>query len=313
MQQDVRPAFAYGGDEDLDELVVFGAAHALVLPADIKRIRQVFLIVGADVEQDRQRGRRMQPGAGGVERELADRNAHAAGALIAEPEDAFAVADHDGFDFVVARMAEDAADQVLVRDAEKQAARLAKDMAEQLAAETDRRRIDDRHHLFDVAGQHRVEQGLVGILQAAQEHVALDVAAEPAKGVEPAHDLVIELGDVRRQEPVQVERVALVLGEGRALVEDRIVEQLVAAQRRLDVWRRMSCASVPAPKPRYDTGERERSTGFLRQRRHKAGLAAARGPASPLPKATPLASVPMAVRMTITTATVPATAASAMA
>ena len=68
--------------------------------------------------------------------------------------------------------------QVLVRDAEKQTARLAKDMAEQLAAEADGRRIDDRHHLFDVAGQQRVEQRLVGILQAAQEHVALDVAAE---------------------------------------------------------------------------------------------------------------------------------------
>ena len=61
--------------------------------------------------------------------------------------------------------------QVLVRQAEKQAARLAKDMAEQLAAEADRRRIDDRHHLFDVAGQQRIEQRLVGILQTAQEHV----------------------------------------------------------------------------------------------------------------------------------------------
>ena len=70
----------------------------------------MLLIVGADIEQDRQRGRRMQPGAGGVERQLADRNAHAAGALVAEPEDALAVADDDGFDVVEARMAEDAAD-----------------------------------------------------------------------------------------------------------------------------------------------------------------------------------------------------------
>ena len=70
----------------------------------------MLLIVGADVEQDRQRGRRMQPGAGGVERQLADRNSHAAGALIAEAKDALAVADHDGLDAVVARMTEDAAD-----------------------------------------------------------------------------------------------------------------------------------------------------------------------------------------------------------
>ena len=119
--------------------------------------------------------------------------------------------------------------QFLVRKAEKQAARLAKDAAEELAAEPDRRRIDDRHHLFDVAGQQRVEQRLVGVLQSAQENVALQIAAEPAKGVEPAFDLVVEFGDMRRQEPVQVEGVALGFGEGRAFVEQRIVQQFVTA------------------------------------------------------------------------------------
>src|SRR6202140_1334648 len=141
----------------------------------------------------------MQSGAGGIERELADRNAHAAGALVAEAEDAFAVADDDDLDAVEARVAEDAADVVLVRIAEKQAAGLAKNAAELLTAETDRRRIDDRHHLFDVARQQRVKQCLVGVLQAAQENVFLDIAAELAKGVEPALDLVVERGDVGRQ------------------------------------------------------------------------------------------------------------------
>ena len=58
----------------------------------------------------------MQTGAGGVERELADRNAHAAGALVAETENALAVADDDGLDAVEARIAEDATDAVLVSD-----------------------------------------------------------------------------------------------------------------------------------------------------------------------------------------------------
>ena len=49
-------------------------------------------------------------GAGGVERELADRDAHAAGALVAEPEDALAVAHHDHLDLVEARMGEDLLD-----------------------------------------------------------------------------------------------------------------------------------------------------------------------------------------------------------
>ena len=58
-------------------------------------------------------------------------------------------------------------------------------------------------------------------------------------------DLVIELGDVRRQRPLQVEGVALVLGESGAFVQNRIVEQLIAAQSRFDVLRRF-IAHVPA-------------------------------------------------------------------
>jgi hypothetical protein len=71
-------------------------------------------------------------------------------------------------------------------------------VAEQLTTHADRRRVDDRHHFFDVAGQERIEQGLVGILQAAQENVALQIAAQPAKGGEPALRLIFELGDMRR-------------------------------------------------------------------------------------------------------------------
>ena len=135
---------------------------------------------------------------------------------------------------------------VLMRNAKKQSAGLAKDVAEQLTSEADRRRVDDRHHFFDVAGQQRVEQCLVGILQAAQEHVALEIAAQPMKGGEPALDLIIELGDMRRQQPMQIERVALGLGKGGALVEQGIVEKLVAAQRGFDVIGWIDFASAPA-------------------------------------------------------------------
>src|SRR5580658_5055762 len=96
----MRPALAHGIDEGGDEGVIGRAAHAFVLPADILRIVEVLAAVGADVEDDRQRRRRMQSGAGGVERELADRNAHAAGALVAEAQNALAVADDDGLDAV---------------------------------------------------------------------------------------------------------------------------------------------------------------------------------------------------------------------
>ncbi len=164
VQQHVRPSLTDRVHERLDEVVVVGAAHALVLPADVKRIVEVFAVVRADVEDDRQRCRRMQPGAGRVERKLADRNTHATGALIAKAENALAVADHDSFDLVETLVGEDAGDIVLVRIAQEQTAWLAEDMAEALAAEADRRRVDHRHHLFDVPGQQRVKQCFVGIL-----------------------------------------------------------------------------------------------------------------------------------------------------
>ena len=42
------------GDEGLDEVVVVLAADAVVPPADIERIGEALVVVGADVEQDRQ-------------------------------------------------------------------------------------------------------------------------------------------------------------------------------------------------------------------------------------------------------------------
>ena len=78
----MRPPFDHGGYERLDELVIGGAANALVSPADIDRIREAIRIVRSDVEQDRQRAGRIEAAASGIERQFADRNAHPAGALI---------------------------------------------------------------------------------------------------------------------------------------------------------------------------------------------------------------------------------------
>ena len=54
----------------------------------------------------------MQTGAGRIERELADWNSHTASALIAQAENALAVAHDDGFDAVKSRIAEDVADMI---------------------------------------------------------------------------------------------------------------------------------------------------------------------------------------------------------
>src|SRR5262249_12959215 len=99
-------------------------------------------------------------------------------------------------------------------------------------AGADGRRVDDRQQLFQVLDQKRVEQGLVGILQFAQDCVAFEVGLEAAKCLEAARYLLVERRDVGGQQAVQVERLALGLGERRALVELRIGQQLVSGQRR---------------------------------------------------------------------------------
>ena len=173
----------------------------------------------------------METAACGIEREFADRNAHAAGALVAEPEDALAIGQDDRLDPVEARVGQDLLQAPLVRQAQKQAARLAKQLAELLAPGADRRGVDQRQQFLDILFQQREEQGLVGVVQFAQKGVAFEVAGEPAQYQQPARDLLFERADMRRQQPVQAKGVALGLGIGGALVEQRVGEQCPAGAR----------------------------------------------------------------------------------
>ena len=68
---------------------------------DVEVVVEQGLVVGADVEADGQRRGRMDAGGRRVERELADGDAHAARALVAEAEDALVVGDDDEAHVVV--------------------------------------------------------------------------------------------------------------------------------------------------------------------------------------------------------------------
>lgn len=146
LQQHIRPALGNRADECINELVVFGAAHALVLPADVNGIRQALGIVGTGIEQDRQSGGRVQSAARGIKRELADRDTHPARALIAEAEDTLAIGHDDGLDVVEARIGQDALDLPHMGETEEESAGLAKGVAEFLAANSDRGRVHDWQH-----------------------------------------------------------------------------------------------------------------------------------------------------------------------
>ena len=144
---------------------------------------------------------RRHAGAGGVERQLPDRDAHAAGAEIAEAEDALAIAHDDEADILLRPIAEHLADPAARRDRQIHAARFPVDMGEFLARLADRRRVDQRHVGRRVGHQHGVKQGLVARLQIRQNEVFLQIVIEVGDlGVAACH-LQVDVGDGRRQQP----------------------------------------------------------------------------------------------------------------
>ena len=130
------------------------------------------------------------------------------------------------------RIGEDLIEPPLVREAQKQPARPAEQLAELLAAGADRRRVDDRQQFFEVLHQQREEQGLVVVVQLAQKGIAFEVGGEAAQHHQPPRNLLAERADMRRQQTVQLEHVALGFGKGGAFVEERVGQQPKAEERR---------------------------------------------------------------------------------
>ena len=138
-----------------------------------------------------------------VERHLADGNAHAARALIAQPQDAFSIAHHDAPHIIIAGVGKDLRDAIPVRIAEKKTARLAPDLGKALAALAYRRRVDDRQQLFGMLGDERIEQRLIVVLQVAHVAVFAKGGIAAVEHALAAFALVFQRPDVRRQQAVQ--------------------------------------------------------------------------------------------------------------
>ena len=161
----------------------------------------------------------MHAGCRNVDRQLADRDAHPPGALVTQPKDSLVVGHHDQSDIAVGGVAQELRQAIDVVGSEPQAARAAEDVAERLAGEADRRRIDDWHQLLQVVAQQAIEQRLVAVLEGRQPDVPLEVVRLASDMLELKAGLLGERERTRRQEPAQPERVALVVGECRVLVQ----------------------------------------------------------------------------------------------
>src|SRR5262249_53756559 len=97
------------------------------------------------VENDGQTVLRRHTRAGGVEGKLADRDAHTAGAEIAETKGALAIGDNDEAHVLFRPVGKQLLEPAPGADRQIHTTRLAEDVAELLARFPDRRRVDERH------------------------------------------------------------------------------------------------------------------------------------------------------------------------
>ena len=164
-----------GRDEFVDEGKQFRRRRARLAQAEIQGVVQVLLVVGAGVEVHGQEVLRRHAGAGGVELQLADRDAGAVGAEVAEAEDAAAVGDADESNVLLRPVLQDLLHLAAARDRQVHAARLPVDMPELQAGLADGRVVDDRQKSRRVRHDGPVEQRFVVVEQIDQVDVAIEV------------------------------------------------------------------------------------------------------------------------------------------
>ena len=172
----------------------------------------------------------MHAGAGRVQHEFADRDAHAVAPQIAEAEDAFAIGHHDYAHIPLRPVAQYLRHAAPIFRGNVEPARAAENSIILLARLADRGRVDDRHHLLDMIDQDAVKERLVSSGQRDERDVAFQVRRFARQIAEHSLDLLgLRLG-VRRQQTAQAKRIAFGGGECAPFIQNRIVEQLRSAR-----------------------------------------------------------------------------------
>ena len=157
---------------------------------EVERVGEQGLVVGADVQCDGQ-GDLGRHARAGDQRQLADRDAHAVDAQVAEAEDALPVGDHDEANVLLRPVAEDLLDPAPALDGEVEAAGPAEDVAELLAGLADGGGVDQRHEVGGVRHQRLVVERLVVVLQRGQVDVPVEVGGLMTELEEDAAELVL--------------------------------------------------------------------------------------------------------------------------
>ena len=208
-----------------------GAAQPRRAMADVQRVGEQRRVVRPDVERDRQGQGRVDAAGRRVQRELADRDGHPAGALVAEAQDPLVVGDDDEPDVLVRALAQELRDPVAVGRRDPRPAGPPDDVAELLARPPDGRRVDDRQELVEVLGQQPVEQRRVAVLERGQPDVLLERVVLAPEVLELEVDLLLDRQDPVRQQAAQPERVPFDVGEGQVLGQQPAAEERRSGER----------------------------------------------------------------------------------
>ena len=179
-------------------------------PAEVFRIFESFGVVRSDIQDDRQCSCRMDATDQGVQRELPDRDAESARALIADAQDALTVGHDDDIDVFIRTISQQRGDRVTERIGNKQSARPSINVAELLARQRNGGRVNNRRHFRNVVEKKPVKEDLVGVLQSPQVDVPFEVVVFSLVGLVSAHDLLLKRLDLRRKKTVQAKLDALV-------------------------------------------------------------------------------------------------------
>jgi hypothetical protein len=171
MQHRVGEQLMRGCDAGLNECVVVRAAVLRVAVTQVERVIQQGLVVGADIQRQRDGATRVDTGAGGVDRQLADGDLDTADTPIADAQDLLGVAAHDEIDIIgtQAQCVEGLRDLVGTIDGQVHRALTAVLIGVALDRRPDRGVIDHRQQFGQMLGEHLEIQHLVAVVYLLEQ------------------------------------------------------------------------------------------------------------------------------------------------
>ena len=202
---------------------------ALLPQADVERIAEIGFVVGAGIQVHRQQARRRHARRRRVELQLADRNAHAVGAQVAQAEDAAGVGHADEPHVFDRPVAQHFPDVPLAGDRQIHPVRAAEDVVELQAGLADRRVVHDLEEAGRVRHQGAIEQRLVRVEQIHQVDEPVEVGGLFLELQQDTAQLSFNRLRHVGNQPDQPERLALGLRKAGGLVDSGVVQDIDAA------------------------------------------------------------------------------------